>query len=156
VFLWFVGTAWLAVWMVFHDPRFDYRVLGVGALLPDVVDGLFGGARVLHSITGNVALLVAVMLATIGRRPLRRTLLALPIGSFLHLVFDGAFADTTVFWWPFTGTSFDDAPLPSIERGATSLLMEVAGLAILAWFWRRFRLGEPRRRRAFLRTGHLT
>lgn len=155
MFFWFIGTVWLAVWMVFHDPKFDYRVLAVGALLPDLVDGLFGGAGVMHSVVGNVALLLAVMLGTIGRRQLRRTLLALPIGSILHLVVDGAFASTTVFWWPFTGTSFEDAPLPSVERGAISLLMEIVGLAILAWFWRTFRLGDPVRRRALLRTGHL-
>lgn len=155
MFFWFIGTASLTVWLVFHDPGFDYRVLALGSLLPDLVDGPMGGARVMHSVTGNVVLLAVVMLATIGRRPLRRSLLALPIGSFLHLVFDGAFADTAVFWWPFTGTSFDDAPLPSVERGMTSLVMELVGLAILSWFWWRFRLRERPRRQLLLRTGHL-
>jgi len=155
MFLWFIGMVSLAVWLVFHDPRFDYRVLAVGALLPDLVDAPFGGARVMHSVVGHVALLAVVMLSTIGRRQRRRMLLALPIGSFLHLVFDGAFASTSVFWWPFTGTSFDDARLPSIERGATSIIFEVIGLAVLAWFWHRFRLADPGRRSTLLRTGHL-
>lgn len=153
--LWFVGTASLAVWLVFRDPRFDYRVLAIGALLPDLVDAPFGGARVMHTMIGNVALLIVIMLATIGRRMRRRMLLAIPIGSFLHLVFDGAFANTTLLWWPFTGSSFDDAPLPSIERGAISIVLELIGLAVLVWFWRRFQLADPERRRTLVHTGHL-
>jgi hypothetical protein len=156
VFLWFAGTAVLSVWIVFHDPQFDYRLLVLGAILPDLVDAFTGGAWVMHSITGSVLLLVVVMLSTIGRRPLRRRLLALPIGTFLHLVFDGAFANTSVFWWPFTGLGFDDEPLPSVQRGATSALMEIAGLGILWWFWRRFDLADPARRRVLLREGHVS
>ena len=153
--LWFWGTAFLTVWLVFHDPSIDYRLLLVGAVLPDVVDAPFGGAGVAHSITFAVAVLVVVVLATIGHRALRRQLLALPIGIFLHLVFDGAFANTEVFWWPFTGATPGDQPLPSIDRGVLSLVFEVAGLVILVWAWRRFGLADHRRRKLFWRTGHL-
>jgi len=152
---WFVGTALVAVWLVFHDPRFDYRFLLVGALLPDIVDAPFGGARVMHSVTGSVGLLVVVMLGTIGRRPRRRRLLALPIGTFLHLIFDGAFATTHVFWWPFTGRGFDDAPLPSWDRGAVDVVLELAGLAMCGWAVRQFGLADAERRRRFWRTGVL-
>jgi hypothetical protein len=34
VFFWFIGTAVVAVGMVFRDPRFDYRLLIVGSVLP--------------------------------------------------------------------------------------------------------------------------
>ncbi len=152
---WFVGTAVVSVWLVFHDPRFDYRFLIIGALAPDIIDGLFGGARVLHSVAGGVGLLVVVMLATIGRRPVRRRLLALPIGVLLHLVFDGAFTNTTVFWWPFSGGGFDDAPLPSWDRGTISIVLEVAGLAMCWWAVRVFGLTDRERRRQFWRTGVL-
>jgi hypothetical protein len=155
VLLWFWGTAFLTVWAVFHDPSIDYRVLLVGAILPDVIDGPFGGARVAHSVTFSVAVLVVVMLGTIGRRPLRRRLLFLPIGMILHLVFDGAFANTKVFWWPFSGLSPSHASLPTVDRGGWNVLFELAGLAILAWAWRRFGLADPRRRQLFWRTGHL-
>ena len=40
--LWFLGTGIATVWFVFRDPRFDYRVLALGLLLPDAVDGLTG------------------------------------------------------------------------------------------------------------------
>ena len=143
------------MWFVFHDSRFDYRWLLVGALLPDVVDSPFGGARVAHSISGSVGLLVVVMLATIGRRPIRRRLLALPIGTFLHLVFDGAFANTKVFWWPFGGIGFRNAPLPSWHRGAWDIVLELIGLVLCAWAVNRFGLRDPQRRRRFWRTGSL-
>jgi hypothetical protein len=86
---------------------------------------------------------------------LRRRLLALPIGTFLHLVLDGMWADKQVFWWPVYGTSFGNRPLPSIERGWLDLPLEVIGLVALVWAWRRFRLSEPERRRYFLATGRL-
>jgi hypothetical protein len=153
--LWFVGTAVLAVWFVFHDSRFDYRWLLVGAVAPDIVDLPFGGARVMHSVVGSVAVLVLVMFSTVGRRPLRRRLLALPIGTFLHLIFDGAFTNTEVFWWPFGGFAFDDAPWPTWDRGVLNIPMEIAGFAMCWWAVGRFGLRDRARRRRFLRTGVL-
>ena len=104
MFLWFIGTAVVSVWYVFRDPRFDYRLLAVGSILPDVIDLPGGHARWAHSLTVSVGTLVVVMLVTAGRKPIRRLLLALPIGMLMHLVWDGAFASTKVFWWPFTGS----------------------------------------------------
>jgi hypothetical protein len=155
VFFWFIGTAWLAVWLVFRDSRFDFRVLALGAVLPDLVDLPLGGARVLHSVTASVGLMMMVMVATIGRRAPRKRWLALPIGTFFHLVFDGAWNSTRVFWWPFTGVSWPDAELPSLSRGALSALLEVVGIAIIIWFVRMAGLDRPARRREFLRTGTL-
>lgn len=157
MFFWFVGTAVLTVWYVFRDPRFDYRLLVVGALLPQL-DALFSwGAemRWMHSLTFSVALLVVVMIATTGRKPVRRLLLGLPIGTFLHLAFDGAWATTNAFWWPFGGWDFDDARLPEIQRGWWNLMLELIGIGIVAWIWRRERLADPARRREVLRTGRI-
>ena len=153
--LWFAGFAVLAVWLVFRDPAFDYRLVVVGALLPDVVDVAFGGARILHTLLASVLVLVGVMLATRHRRVLRRHLLAIPIGMFLHLVADGMWTITEVFWWPGFGWSFEDAALPVAERGWLVLPLEVAGLAMLVWCWSTFGLSDPDRRRLLLRTGRL-
>lgn len=153
--LWFAGMSFLAVWLVFRDPAIDHRLVMAGALVPDAIDALTGGAWVMHSVLASIALLVIVMLGTIGRRRLRRQLLALPIGTFLHLVLDGAWTNTDVFWWPFTGTSFGDAQLPSVARGGVDIILEILGVAVLVWAYRRFRLFEPPRRAVFLRTGRL-
>jgi hypothetical protein len=155
VLLWFAGTSFLAVWLVFRDPAIDHRLVMAGAVLPDIVDGMTGGPWVLHSVFGSVVLLGVVMGATVRRRLLRRQLIALPIGTFLHLVFDGAWNDTDTFWWPFSG-SFGEGGLPTLERGALSLVLEVVGLAILVWAYRRFRLDVGENRTRFVRTGRLS
>jgi hypothetical protein len=154
VFFWFIGTAIVTVGVVFRDPRFDYRLLIVGSVLP-ISDAIFGGARALHSVTVSVALLAVLMVATAGRKPVRKLLLGLPIGMILHLVFDGAWNNTEVFWWPFFGLSFDDTRLPILDRGWWSLALEAIGLTICWWLWRKNRLGDSGRRAEFVRTGRL-
>jgi membrane-bound metal-dependent hydrolase YbcI (DUF457 family) len=156
VLLWFAGLAVVVVWQVFHDPAIDYRLVVVGALLPDLVDAAAGGPGLPHTLVFSAALLAAVMVGTRGRRPLRRRLLALPIGTFLHLVLDGIWARSHTFWWPFLGTSFTGSRLPSFDRPVPVLvLQEAAGVAALVWCWRRFRLKEPDRWARLLRTGRL-
>lgn len=154
MFFWFLGAVLGAVWYVFRDPRFDVRLLAVGALAPEL-DGLFGGARVMHSLAFSLVLLTVVMLATIGRRASRRTWLGLPIGTMLHLVVDGAWTNARVFGWPLGGWSFEDAPLPAVSRGWWNVPLEALGLAIVVWFWRRAGLAAPERRRDVVRTGRL-
>ena len=153
--LWFAGLSFVCVWAVFKDPAIDHRLVVVGALLPDVVDVWTGHRWIAHTVLFSIALLTGVMLGTRGRRLLRRRLLALPIGTFLHLVLDGMWADKQVFWWPVYGSGFGSRPLPSIERGWFDLPLELLGLVAVLWVWRRFRLAEPERRTYFLRTGRL-
>ena len=154
--LWFAGMSFVLVWTVFKDTAIDYRLVMAAAVVPDVVDVWTGGAWVLHSLGLSVVLLVVVMLATRGRRSLRRRLLAVPIGTFCHLVLDAMWARTSTFWWPFLGDGFEGGGLPSLSRPAGLLLaLEVAGLVALWWCAGRFRLYEPDRRRAFVRTGRL-
>ena len=154
MFLWFIGTAVVTVWSVFRDTRFDYRLLAVGALLPDIIDLPGGQARWAHSLTVSVGLLVAVMLVTAGRKPIRRLLLALPIGMLLHLVFDGAFSATEVFWWPFTG-GWGDVQVFSLQRGWWNIVLEVLGAVALWWIWRRCDLSDPERRGSLVHHGLL-
>ncbi len=154
--LWFAGLSAVAVWQVFRDTAIDYRLVMAGAVLPDVVDAPFGGARALHSVTASAALLALVMVATRGRRAARRRLLAVPVGTFLHLLLDGMWTRSAVFWWPLQGWALAGDGVPSLSRPPALLVaQEVAGAAALVWWWRRFRLGEPERRRTFARTGRL-
>ena len=153
--LWFAGLSVVAVWQVFRDPAVDYRLVMVGALAPDVVDAVTGEG-VLHTLAGSAVLLALVMVATGGRRRLRRRLLALPVGTLLHLLLDGAWTRAALFWWPALGWSLTaEVPLSLHRPTAVLVLQEVAGAAALAWCWRRFRLHERERMRAFVRTGRL-
>ena len=152
--LWFIATSVITIGFVFRDPSFDNRLLVVGSVLPGI-DVVFGGARALHSITTSIALLAIVMVATKRGSGTRKTLLGLPIGMFLHLVYDAAWNDTDTFWWPVTGVGFDDTGIPIVDRGWISVLLEVVGLVGCVWLWRRNELGDRASRRRFLRDGRL-
>lgn len=155
MFLWFLGTSAIAVWFVFRDDRFDYRVLWLGVLLPDVIDIMSGGAWVMHSVVASVSALTLVMATARRGTERRRRWLALPIGMFLHLVFDGAFNNTTVFWWPFTGGSFGGASVPSLDRLPLDIILEVVGAVMLVWLWRVNGLTDRGARERFMRSGRL-
>ena len=154
MFFWFIGPAILTVWFVFRDPFFDYRLLIVGSVLP-LADAVTGDAGVLHTLVLSLVLMVIVMLSTVGRRPVRKLWLGLPIGTMLHLVFDGTWANADLFWWPLGGWSFEDDKLPEVARGWWTLVLELVGLALLAWVWRSSRLSEPAARERFMREGRL-
>lgn len=154
MFLWFAGMSFVLVWFVFRSPAVDYRLVVFGALLP-LVELPIGEPRLLHSLAGSVALLGLAMVATPRRRLVQRRLVAVPIGVFLHLVLDGAWADTTAFWWPFTGLSWSRSELPELGRGGFDIVLELCGAAALWWSWRTFGLDDRDRRDRFLRTGQL-
>lgn len=152
--LWFVGPSILIVWSVFRSPAADYRVVAVGSLVP-LVELPFGEPRLLHSVGGAAVVLAAVMLGARGQRLVQRRFLGLPIGMLLHLVLDGAWADTDAFWWPALGTSWSTAELPELGRGLFNVVLELAGAAACWWGYRRFRLAQPDRRALFLQTGRV-
>jgi hypothetical protein len=133
--LWFIGGVLAVVWNVFHDATIDYRFLIAGVLLPDVID-LVSRHLVAHSIVTAVVALALVMLATWGRRPIRKKLVMVPFGMLVHLVLDGAFNRTKVFWWPATGSTPVRAQVPSLDRPLwLVVVMELAGAAIIVWIW---------------------
>jgi len=154
VILWFAGVSFAFVWLVFRSPALDYRLVMLGSILP-VGELVFGGPRLLHTLVFAVALMGLVMLATQRRRLVRRRLISLPIGIMMHLVLDGIWARTSVFWWPFFGWSFDDSPLPELDRGWWSPVLEVVGVALCVWLWRHNSLGDSARRAKFRRDGQL-
>ena len=152
---WPAGVALGLVWLVFRDPAFDYRMVVVGALLPDLLDAPFGGVRLAHTLVAAVVVLTVVMLATRGHRHARRSLLAVPIGMFAHLLADGMWTRTEAFWYPAFGGPLSGR-LPALDHGLAVLVVEeLAGFLVVAWCWQRFRLSDPTVRGRFLRTGHL-
>jgi len=155
VFVWFIAVSTTAVALVFGSPNLDYRLVMLGSVLP-LVEGFFGGAWLLHSVFFNAVLLFGVMLVARGRRLTQRRWLAVPIGTFCHLVLDGSWTNAGVFWWPFTslGSLGADA-VPEFEHLPGVLILEVVGLLVGWWAWRRFALSDRPVRRILLTEGRL-
>ena len=162
--LWHLGGTLAIGRYVFRDAAMDLRWLALGALLPDLLDKPFGsvlfndffGTHRLwsHALVFPITLLLIVMLATSRGSAIRKSLIAVVIGSLVHLILDGAWTDPEAFWWPLFGLEFPAVPDSSIgpllSRMVQSPLVwagEVAGLGYLLYLWRRYLsdAGEVRR-----------
>jgi hypothetical protein len=153
MFLWFAAGSAVIVWAVFQSPAVDYRMVALGAVLP-LAEAPFG-AGFFETLLAPVAALALVMGATVGRRLVRRRLLGIPIGMFLHLVLAGAWTDTGIFWWPLGGGALYRESAPVVAHGWWSVLLELVGIWLAVWTYRRFGLDDRARRDRFVRTGHL-
>lgn len=164
-----MGVAALITYVTLGRRRIDYRYILVGAVLPDVIDGVLGlflfdgpaGRWIAHSLAAVIAVAVAIILGLRGER--RLAVFGIAVGWLLHLVADGMWQAPFTFFWPAFGLEFSDTP---VEPYSVDLLThpldhlstwgaELAGLAVLAWFWIAFRLGEEGRFRLWLRDGYL-
>ncbi len=166
--LWHAGLAAAITYFTLGRRRIDYRFILLGAITPDVIDGLLSrfafpewrGRGISHSILAVVVVAVVVLLATRGTR--RLALFGLSVGWLLHLVGDAMWDLPRTFLWPAFGFDFADAPEPYswqlFTRPQNHLLAwsgEAVGALLLAWFWVAFELGRRGRFRAFLRDGQL-
>jgi hypothetical protein len=108
-----------------------------------------------------VTVTVAIIVVFRGER--RLAIFGIGVGWLLHLVGDGMWNAPETFLWPAFGTDFAEHPLEpySIDLFTHPLDHlatwggELVGVAILAWFWVAFRLGDGDRLRTFLRDGYL-
>jgi hypothetical protein len=79
-----------------------------------------------------------------------------PIGLVLHLVLDGTWTSSRLFWWPAFGWSIDREALPEVSGPPVILLLlDLAAAGLAVWAWRRYELGVGGNRRRLLRDGHL-
>jgi hypothetical protein len=155
MFIWFAAASFLIVVMVFDSPSVDYRMVMLGAVAP-VVEGAVGGPWLLHTLAGCVVVFAIVVVATRGRRLAARRAVGVPIGLLLHLVLDGTWLSSSLFWWPFGGgRPLGEGRIPEFDHLGPSLALEVVGVLIAVFLVRRFELAVPDRRRAFIRTGRL-
>ncbi len=165
--LWHLGATVLIVRYVFRDPDMDLRWVLAGSILPDVIDkpigsllfhDTFGTHRLFaHSIVFPMAAFGIALIATKRGTGLRRGLIGLTIGLFVHLLLDAAWATPEAFWWPFFGWEFPkvlDSDLFSLlGRMLSEPLVwagEAAGAAYIVFLWRRY-LAEAGAMRRFVR-----
>lgn len=167
--LWHLGVTTVIVYMTLGRRRVDYRFILLGAVLPDLVDGLLGlflfegpsGRWAAHSILAVVVVSVAIILGLKGER--RLSLFGIGVGWLIHLVADGMWEAPETFFWPAFGNTFSATPAepyswdvlvnPLSHLGTWGA--EALGLAILIWFWIAFEMGRDNRFRLFLSDGYL-
>jgi hypothetical protein len=171
--LWHTATALFGFRWVFRDPLVDVRWLVTGALAPDVVDILIGAliwvryfssSEVFaHSLPVTAVVGVAVLLLTDRSSVARRNLMVMMVGWLFHLLADGIWLQSRVFWWPFAGWEFPSYDLPFwkgawVRAGSDPWrwVLEGIGLAYLSVVLRRGDLFTPHGFRRFLRSGVLS
>lgn len=166
---WHLGTAAALVYVTLGRRRIDYRYVLVGAVLPDLVDGLLGlflfegpeGRWIAHSLLMPIAVAVAIILGARGER--RLALFGIAVGWLVHLVMDGMWESPKTFLWPAFGAGFASEPAEPYGWDLflhpfdhlTTWGAELAGIALLAWFYVAFELGKGDRLRLFFRDGYL-
>ena len=153
--LWHLGATVLIVRYVFRDPDMDLRWVLAGSVLPDVIDkpigsiffhDTFGTHRLFaHSIVFPMLAFGVALVVTKRGTALRRGLIGLVIGVFVHLLLDAAWATPEGFWWPFFGWEFprvlDSEFLSLLSRMVSEPLVwagEVVGAAYLVFLGRRY------------------
>jgi hypothetical protein len=165
VILYHGGLTMLIVWFVMRgNPRVDYRIVFLAALLPDIVDkpigrvflrAKFGTGRLwAHTLLVNLALFCVVFFL---RGRVKRQFVLVPISSLLHLAEDGLWSAPKVFWWPLFGTTFPRDTSRSFlgVQWRAALIEEAIGLAVLLWLFASHRMLSRDGIRSFLRTGML-
>ena len=168
---WHLGATLFIARYVFRDPDMDLRLVAAGSLLPDVIDkpigsiffnGTFETHRLFsHALVFPVVLLFAAVLATRHREALRKGLIAVVLGVFVHLLLDAAWVQTEAFLWPLFGWEFppipDSAFGPLLREMVTDPLVwvgEAVGIAYLVFLGVK-RLGSREAVLGFVRTGRI-
>lgn len=166
--LWHAGLAAAIVYVTLGRARIDYRFVLLGAVVPDLIDGVlsattyegWSGRGISHTLAAVVVVALIVILGTRGET--RLALFGLPVGWLLHLVGDGMWSSPETFLWPAFGTAFTGSPEPYswdllIDPPAHlgTWTGELVGIGLLAWFVVAFRLTDRARWAGFVRDGHL-
>jgi inner membrane protein len=163
---WHLGVTAAVVYATLGRRRIDYRVVLLGALLPDLIDVPLGrfllrdryGA---HHLWGHTLLLVVVLSLVVMlflRGETARRWFVLPMAALIHLGLDAMWSHPVAFYWPLFGTGFPREALGPWWHGLlrpVEILKELVGLALLAYLVIGHDLQDRDHRREFLRSGRL-
>ena len=143
--LWYLGVSVAFVWNVFRSPALDYRLVMLGSVLP-LVEAVFGGPRVLHSLLFSVVLLARGHAGHPAPPP------AAPAADQPAHRADGRAGARRVVdrqgrvlvaVLRLGASPAAGCPSCSAARRC-SIVLELIGLAALVWCWRAFGLVRPR------------
>lgn len=168
---WHLGVTAAVIFFTLGRRRIDYRVVLLGAVLPDIIDkpigrlffeDTFQNSRLFgHTLLLTVVLLLGFQLTLRGKTA--RRWFILPIAMLLHLVLDGMWNHPITFFWPLFGPEFPKMPasnywldvlLRPLQHPVVAA-QELIGLIVLLYLGWAYQLHERAPRREFLRTGTL-
>ena len=152
--LWFAGLSFVIVASVFASPAIDYRLVILGSVIP-VVEMFFGGPWILHSLLAPVLIMGSVMIVFRGKRLKQRKWLGLPIGMFIYLFLDRAWAKVNLFWWPISGLEIKTGDTPTWEDPVLIILMEVVGAAAGIYGILKYKIHKKDNLRLFTKSGQI-
>ena len=168
---WHLGMTAAIVFVTLGRRRIDYRVVLLGAVLPDLLDkpvgrvffqDIFESSRIFgHTLAFVLLSMLFVQLFLRGNTA--RRWFVLPIAVLIHLALDAMWDQPVTLFWPLFGTEFPKDPVGNywLEvllrpfEHPLEAVKEVAGLVVLAYLARAFDLFRRERLRAFIRTGAL-
>lgn len=168
---WHLGMTPAVIFFTLGRRRIDYRVVLLGAILPDLIDkpigriffeNQFQNSRLYgHTLLLAIAILLAVQIGVRGETA--RRWFILPIAMLIHLALDAMWNDPITLFWPAFGFEFPKVPVEDywLEvllrplQHPIEALKEVAGLAVLVYFWYAYGLHRPELLRRFVKTGEL-
>ncbi len=156
MFLWFLVLAPVLVAEVFRSPMMDLRIVALGAMIP-LVEIVSPTPLYLHTMACPLLVLTVVMMSTINRRLVRRRLLGLPIGLFMHLVLAGTWRIDDLLLWPFFGSNIADVDIPEASIvPVVAIFLEVVALGVGVVAFKRYGLNVEENRTRLVRTGQLS
>ncbi len=154
-----LGLAWLLAWR--SPRRFDYRLVLLGAILPDLIDKPLGFLLGLETRLWAHTFLFLFVVLGLSFVPPWKPLRFVGFGVATHLLLDQIWAMPFVVWYPAYGWNFPAAPL-DIGRWIDTLLHdpyvatgEVVGVLLLVAFSWSHGIRSWRAARAFLAHGAL-
>lgn len=174
IFFGHLGITLLLGFLIFTSlkVKVDYRLLLVGAILPDLIDKPIGhylfystfqnGRIFAHSVL--FVLLLTALAAYVERKYLYTGISVLALGAVAHLAEDQIWREPVTALWPLLGwqfpkldiTDYSGYILDALFHDPNAYVPEIVGLIIIAGFVWRFELYRVERAKAFLKTGRLT
>jgi len=154
-----IGLAWLLAWK--RGPAVDYRLVLLGAMLPDLIDKPLGVALGLETRLWAHSLVFFVSLLALSWIRSLRPLLWVAFGVATHLLLDRIWAMPWVVLWPALGWTFppDGATLWGFVEPLLAdpfvIAGEVAGAIILILFAGAHGIRSWSALRLFLRNGRV-
>jgi len=153
-----LGIAWLASTRTTRV--LDYRLVLLGAILPDLVDKPLGYLLGLESRLWAHTLVFLGSVLLVSAVPSVRVLASAAVGIATHLLLDRMWEQPWVFVWPALGATFpsDGVNLFNILRVLVEdpivLGGEIVGVVVLVLFARTQGIRSWSALRTFLRNGH--